>query len=645
MKSKKGFTLVEIIVVVAILVVIAGIFSVNMINTLNKNKEEENKSVVTQITSAADAYVSTNPEEVERLYNGYGYVDIKVGELRDNGLLSEELKNPETGERISDDEIVRVRLELGDNVGFTYPLSEEEKNAQAWSMIAQDLTIDYSSTTTSAAWCSNDKNKYSGLYDSNYVNKGNYADVTSKLYLEDNSGTDTTKGKMFDGDYFADAKLEATSCNVNPQVAGSYIITYKYTDPSSKVEKTMNRNVHVATSTNDVISFTAVINEGKKIMLGATNVPIAITETYKDGKTATFESTTNNLGGIKYSIEKFDTSKVGTRNAYVSTMKTNSDGSRPESQQPSYTVTDSFVEIIGSSPECTPQSGSECYFRGEQEGNYVNYYGKIFRIYYINKDTNNMKIVFDGNYITAPYGQIGGCISSCCNNGRRAYISLGDDSNGFGNTMDSHLNNFYVSLNGGGTLRFLQSQSFRGFYNAQDYSLRTNNSTYANELSVAGHITTNAIKERTMSTKVSLLQLNEYANIANCTSRSVCKTDTVCTDSTSSHNNCFTSTFCTPEYTCADSTNYLNKGSNFWLLEFYSARLGVGAYNSGVSAAEAKEFMVTSDGGVSNDGAFKPVGGSSITTASNGVRPTLLLNNPKIISGNGTKETPYVISR
>ncbi|MCI8498029.1 MAG: type II secretion system protein, partial [Bacilli bacterium] len=103
-KSKKGFTLLEIIVVIGLLVVIAGIFSLNIIKTLKRQETDANKNIEEQIIAAANAYVSMNPEAVEKLYNSYGYVDIPVGTLRDAGFLSEEIKNVETGENVSDDE-------------------------------------------------------------------------------------------------------------------------------------------------------------------------------------------------------------------------------------------------------------------------------------------------------------------------------------------------------------------------------------------------------------------------------------------------------------------------------------------------------------------------------------------------------------
>ena len=451
---KKGFTLVELIVVISVLVIVAGLFAVNMMKTLNKNKDEEQKEVVAQITSAADAYVVANPEEVKRLYNGYGYVDIEVGELRDKGFLSEKLKDAETGEIIADEEIVRVKLEIGDFLNFIYPVSPADKNAKAWSMVAEDMVIEYDPEVTSGAWCSDEANKYSGLYDKNFVDLGNYAEVTSKLYLMDNGA----EGKIFDGDYFKEAGLDVTSCNVNPQKAGTYNITYTYLDPSMKNEKTFNRVVYVKTSTNDAISFTAVINDNKKIALNAKNVPIKIVETYKDGSTAELDSTDSSLGAINYAIEGFTTSEKGDRVAIISSTKVNSDGSKPQPQKPPYSVTDLLVDIVNESKNCTPNGSKTCYLRCEQTENYVSYNGSVYRIYGL--DGNTVKFIYEGSEIERPYGQLGDCTSNtCCNGGRYLYNRLGQNTKVPKPTMDQVLDEFYTDKSVQGPK--LQSQSTR----------------------------------------------------------------------------------------------------------------------------------------------------------------------------------------
>ena len=59
MKNKKGFTLVEIIAVIALIAVIVGIFIVNLVG--KNDPKENNKDTVKQILSAASTILtSTN---------------------------------------------------------------------------------------------------------------------------------------------------------------------------------------------------------------------------------------------------------------------------------------------------------------------------------------------------------------------------------------------------------------------------------------------------------------------------------------------------------------------------------------------------------------------------------------------------------
>lgn len=330
MKEKKGFTLVEIIIVIVLLIVISGIFTINMIASRNRQKDKEKEDTETQIISAANAYVSTNPKEIENLYNGYGFVDIPVGDLRDSGYLKEELADPETGIKIADELLVRVRLDMGNELDFTYPANQEGGNG--YKLVAEDLNISFSDDETD--WCGDDKNYFAGLRDSRYSNIGKYDSVEGKLYLI------SKDGKYYDKDYFVDAKLSKKTCNVNPKIPGTYTITYSYIDPILDVERNVTRVVNVRSSNTDSVSFTAVINNNQNIVRGwGKGVPITITENYKDGTKAIINTTIDDLNkGNKYSLKNFNVDKVGNFKATLTKLEPNSDGSTPDPCEPKYNV-------------------------------------------------------------------------------------------------------------------------------------------------------------------------------------------------------------------------------------------------------------------------------------------------------------------
>lgn len=120
MKSKKGFTLIEIIAVISVLVIVITIFAVNMIKINNKNKNEEYQKYVNIITSSTDAYLAFNKDSIRDL-SPDNEVYIKISDIKAAGYLLGDLKNPKTGKIIDDNEYVKVTLGKHDELIFTYP--------------------------------------------------------------------------------------------------------------------------------------------------------------------------------------------------------------------------------------------------------------------------------------------------------------------------------------------------------------------------------------------------------------------------------------------------------------------------------------------------------------------------------------------
>lgn len=122
MKRNRGFTLVELIVIIALLAIISTIFAVNMVQTLNKNKERDYEEFLNHIKSAANAYVTIDNSVISGLYDGESSAEITIGTLIDEGYLRYDVENPETGEIVSDDEIIRISLGSENELIFTYPV-------------------------------------------------------------------------------------------------------------------------------------------------------------------------------------------------------------------------------------------------------------------------------------------------------------------------------------------------------------------------------------------------------------------------------------------------------------------------------------------------------------------------------------------
>lgn len=108
MKSiKKGFTLIEVIVAIVLLMIIASIFTVNFINNLATTRSSEYEDAIDKLTSASDAYVtlikndySSDFDDIRLVIeNDNDFTFITIDELEASGLLNEKNKiNPQTQE-------------------------------------------------------------------------------------------------------------------------------------------------------------------------------------------------------------------------------------------------------------------------------------------------------------------------------------------------------------------------------------------------------------------------------------------------------------------------------------------------------------------------------------------------------------------
>ena len=101
--SKKGFTLVEITVVIAIVAFIstASIITFNQITDKVNNNELED--LITQIELATDVYFNVHTEYITQLYesDGSDVICTRLYKLQQDGLIDMNLINPITDERIS----------------------------------------------------------------------------------------------------------------------------------------------------------------------------------------------------------------------------------------------------------------------------------------------------------------------------------------------------------------------------------------------------------------------------------------------------------------------------------------------------------------------------------------------------------------
>ena len=118
MKNKKGFTLIEIIVCIAL---IAGISTITIVS-LKSSKSKEDK-IITTVKNAADVYYSSNDNIKKELENNYGFLLVKIDELKNKGMLDNKL---ETLNSTSDEKYDSVLIYDMDKVNKLVKLDEYE---------------------------------------------------------------------------------------------------------------------------------------------------------------------------------------------------------------------------------------------------------------------------------------------------------------------------------------------------------------------------------------------------------------------------------------------------------------------------------------------------------------------------------------
>ena len=120
--NKKGFTLIEVIMVIAIITILSLILIPNVMVLINENKKRTCEKMIDNIESAAKMYVNQNKYEL-----GFDCVDNKTKEITlktlvDAGYLGGELVNPINKEEISLESKVLVTYDCSVK-GFKYKVN------------------------------------------------------------------------------------------------------------------------------------------------------------------------------------------------------------------------------------------------------------------------------------------------------------------------------------------------------------------------------------------------------------------------------------------------------------------------------------------------------------------------------------------
>ena len=100
MKNKKGFTLVELLAVIVLILLISALALTNITKKSNEMKEMSNYQFEKALTSSAKMYVSKNNNIKNELKTG-ATVKVEYTTLQDKGYLPDKIKSVKTYNEIN----------------------------------------------------------------------------------------------------------------------------------------------------------------------------------------------------------------------------------------------------------------------------------------------------------------------------------------------------------------------------------------------------------------------------------------------------------------------------------------------------------------------------------------------------------------
>ena len=114
--NNKGFTLIELIVTIALLAIILTISFVSITAVINSNKEEQCNNLVNSIKSASEEYVSDNRynSEFNNKVDENKKVIINGNNLVDSNYLNGAIVNPFNNEKI-DSNGIKITITLNND--------------------------------------------------------------------------------------------------------------------------------------------------------------------------------------------------------------------------------------------------------------------------------------------------------------------------------------------------------------------------------------------------------------------------------------------------------------------------------------------------------------------------------------------------
>lgn len=120
MKNTKGFTLIEIIAVIALLAVIGLVAAPSIIRSLKTADTNQYDGFVEDLYLATETYINLNESTYANLKTVGGTATITIGKLREEKLVKAKLVNPKTNKTVPDSASVKVTVQADLTFKYEY---------------------------------------------------------------------------------------------------------------------------------------------------------------------------------------------------------------------------------------------------------------------------------------------------------------------------------------------------------------------------------------------------------------------------------------------------------------------------------------------------------------------------------------------
>ena len=122
--NKKGFTLVELIVVIVMLLIISGLVISNVMNYISTSKEKAFDLLEESIKNSAETIFLDKEASSTEVFDS---MSISIPELKDKGYIElEELKNPKNDADISKCKITITKVHEGNLWKYQIETTDDE---------------------------------------------------------------------------------------------------------------------------------------------------------------------------------------------------------------------------------------------------------------------------------------------------------------------------------------------------------------------------------------------------------------------------------------------------------------------------------------------------------------------------------------